>query len=93
MNSQLTRMHSSSMRSVRCNGRQGGGCLPGEGRGVCPGGVSAGGVCRGVVCLGGVSLGVSAQWVSVWGVSAWGVSAPVHTGIQPPVDRILDTCL
>ena len=66
------RMHSSRMRTVRCNSRLcQGGCLPG-GEFRLPGGVGC--LIRGDVCLEGcLPGGVSVQGVSAWGCLPWGV--------------------
>ena len=91
-------MHSSRLRTVRCSGHRGRGCLP---EGCLPRGVSA----QGGVCPGGVCSGVSAQGVSARGVSQhaldMGVCIPACTGqggvcssvspLSPTlVDRILN---
>ena len=74
---------SSKMRTVRCSGRLGEGCLPRGGvclEGVCPRGMSAQGGClaRGCLARGSVCPGeVCAQ-------------GGVH--LHPPVDRMTDAC-
>ena len=82
----LTRMHSSRMRTARISSRHwgclpGGGCLPGWGclpRGGClPGGVSI----QGGVCLGGCMP----RGVSAWGCLSRGVCVSQHAlGQAPP---------
>ena len=72
----VTRMHSSRMRTIHCSGRLlgegcGGVCL---GRGCLPGGVCLGGICLGSVYLGG----------------GWCLPrAGIHLC---PVNRMTDTC-
>ena len=66
----VTRMHSSRMRTVRSSSRlPGGGCLPQYILGyVCPGGVCPGDVCSS----------------AYWDMYAQGMSAPVHAWIHTP---------
>ena len=87
----ITIMHSSRMRTVRCSGRRGGGCLPSWwvclSRGVSPQ--------RGCVCPGVSGKGVSGQG-GVWpgkylpGGFCQGVYPRMHWG-RHPLERILVT--
>ena len=62
-----------------------------------PGSATGGGVCQGVSALGMSTWGVSVRGCLPGGLSAkggvcQGVSAPMHAGIDPPVNRMIDRC-